>query len=523
MELYNETSSTSQYLERNTANKLDMMRGVLAIAVFSLVLIYVAAVPTLKNPTGKVVKCESFDRKLKQCNVNFNVHDVRKLIQHSKSACIKGQTFFAGPRYIQVAKGCRATFKVEGSTTEKPSSFTILKSCSSIDFKPSTCRLFKDAPPFIPPIKSIDIVKKESKSPCTFDTSFFALNGKDRAVRVIDGCRALFAVNFGEVCTVSPDKAVLITNVKYDPTNVVFSPDARATAQTVHLWSSNESPFEQEFGTVTSAVSTSQSTTFSIERSTTLSVEISRTIEVSAGLPKFGASASNTLTLGAERTVTASEGGEESVTQEISIESPQIKVPPHSNLAARFEASMLTASVPFTAEVVITNGCTNRTEEVIGKATVKGIVSSGNIKQQVGPATPVECMNPEDPRAPKTFSEFSSFNWCEPIDQKCNTNPICKRFGAFSDADTCCPANNGRLFTCCAIAKAHTSCLGIVPDNTMVCPSLSGKFHPCCEQGSTGQKASASRQLNSKSRRTDKSNKSATSSIPSKPRVISLK
>lgn len=356
------------------------MQSVLTIALFSLVLTYVAAIPGISISVGDVVKCESWSHKLKQCNVNFHVHDVRVLIRHSKSACIKGQTFFAGPRYIQVAKGCRATFKVEGSITDKPSSFTILKSCSSHSFKRNKCTLFKNPPPYIPPIKSIDIVKQESKSPCTFGTSFFAVNGRDRAITVIDGCRALFAVNFGNVCTVTPEKAVLITKVKYDPTKILFSPDAQATAQAVHLWSSNESPFDQEFGTVTSAVSTSQSTTFSIEKSTTLSVELSNTIGVSAGLPKVGVSASSTLTLGAERTVSASKGGEESVTQELIITSPNIKVPPHSNLAARFEASMITATIPFTAQVVITNGCTNRTEEVIGEATVKGVVSTGNIK-----------------------------------------------------------------------------------------------------------------------------------------------
>ena len=61
------------------------------------------------------MKCESQDMKTTRCRIPLKrVRQVYIEQQHSKAACVQGQSYFVNDRFITVSRGCRATFVVRG-------------------------------------------------------------------------------------------------------------------------------------------------------------------------------------------------------------------------------------------------------------------------------------------------------------------------------------------------------------------------------------------------------------------------
>lgn len=115
-------------------------------------------------------------------------------------------------------------------------------------------------------------------------------------------------------------------------------PKQKPQAKTVRLWGNNSSPVDQNFGSVSTTTSTSQTSTFTFAGGVTFSAEAS----VSGGVPVFE---EKSLSVGIETSFSASEGSEATTAVDMTIDTPGIVIPPYSNLVARFEATLLKAEV----------------------------------------------------------------------------------------------------------------------------------------------------------------------------------
>jgi len=153
-------------------------------------------------PRTAIIECSSIDFKPQRCDAPFNVKSASVLIQHSNSPCILGDSFFAAHTRVEVAKGCRATFRVtETDDGQIDTSFTVIKECNSINFKKGVCTMFRANAVGVPPIAHIEVVEKYSQSPCEFGDSFFIESARaPHSIGVDFGCRALFAVTFAPSC-----------------------------------------------------------------------------------------------------------------------------------------------------------------------------------------------------------------------------------------------------------------------------------------------------------------------------------
>jgi hypothetical protein len=62
---------------------------------------------------SELMRCESINRRYNECYFDgFRVRNVRLYRQHSKAACIRGQTYGIFRDTVWVQGGCRATFEI---------------------------------------------------------------------------------------------------------------------------------------------------------------------------------------------------------------------------------------------------------------------------------------------------------------------------------------------------------------------------------------------------------------------------
>lgn len=132
------------------------------------------------NRAPTYIKCESYDRKRKECFLPQPLNSLFLHILHSKTACIEFETYFKGYRSVIVDGGCRATFVYTlKSAPLKPVYFV---NCASGNFQPATCYVSGN-------IDFVYVHDKRSKSLCVEGHSFYK-NGN--TLTVDKGCRATF-------------------------------------------------------------------------------------------------------------------------------------------------------------------------------------------------------------------------------------------------------------------------------------------------------------------------------------------
>ncbi|KAK7480561.1 hypothetical protein BaRGS_00028223, partial [Batillaria attramentaria] len=128
-----------------------------------------------QQQTSFNIQCSSNDFKPNQCRPpgDFELLSISVVHQLSKSACRLDQSYgiTGNRRAVWVNGGPRETVNIQ---------------CSSIDYKPRTCRPNGDQI-----LEEVRVEHKQSRSACTLNVSY-GLTSDRRGVWVNHGCRALF-------------------------------------------------------------------------------------------------------------------------------------------------------------------------------------------------------------------------------------------------------------------------------------------------------------------------------------------
>ncbi len=127
---------------------------------------------------AETVRCESYNDRTEYCEVDAR-GGVNLLQQHSRSACIEGQSWGTDRRGIWVSNGCRATFEIYS----RPMGGDNIVLCESFNDRENVCG--------ISPRSDVRLLRQKSRSPCIEGSSW----GVDRrGLWVADGCRGEFEV-----------------------------------------------------------------------------------------------------------------------------------------------------------------------------------------------------------------------------------------------------------------------------------------------------------------------------------------
>jgi hypothetical protein len=318
----------------------------------------------------------------------------------------------------------------------------------------------------------------------------------------------------GCCCTDELVEIISMDQITYDWDRQSSAPDASSTRVTLVSEGLNAGPTDASAPSLTTSVSNSQSSSWSVESTTKLSVEAT----ITAGVPFFD----GTLKIGAEQTFAYTTTRTSTNTVAVTIETGQDTIPPMSRKVWEFAAGMRVVSVPFTAQAVATTDCGGtRTTQVEGLMRLSGIASfvKGRYTKLVGPTVPIECESPFG--LPVAGQINTPFCPSAPSEQ-CADNVLCLRAGLVSGK--CCGAR--RMKGCCARAKAHPLCKKKYPAGSVICPSATGFFDACCFATSPGGKRMVPRHGNASAsfhlhlRLDSSNNEPATSTAPGPTRVI---
>jgi len=287
-------------------------------------------------------------------------------------------------------------------------------------------------------------------------------------------CKPGCSVSDNDCCCWGDDKTIVsVASVTYDLEGATEGPDS-TSAQVNYLYrGENAGPTPAPVGTITSSVTSTQTSQWSFQTAT----EISASATVEAGIPLF---AEGKLTVGVKETLTYGTQHSQSVATSLNISMGDDTVPAYSYQEYQFDATMYQYNIPFTATATVIDDCGTTSQETVeGSTKLAGIASftQGQFSKIIGPAVPIECTAPFDtPIADQKDGNFCSSG---PL---CSENALCLRYG--QTTGTCCAS--GAEQQCCAVAAGHKQCIedGYEPSEQL-CPSTNGNFAPCCDIQST--------------------------------------
>ena len=144
------------------------------------------------------IRCESYNNRYQQCAVDTR-GGVELIQQHSRGACIAGQTWGYEHGYIWVDRGCRAEFELGGRGYGPPgygqpgygdsdwgiTGDAYLIRCESVDERQAFC-------PFDVGRANVTLERQLSRGSCTLGRSW---NFNPRGIYVSGGCRGEFRVD----------------------------------------------------------------------------------------------------------------------------------------------------------------------------------------------------------------------------------------------------------------------------------------------------------------------------------------
>ena len=274
-------------------------------------------------------------------------------------------------------------------------------------------------------------------------------------------------------CSEEYTETVEVTDFEYHFDKASSSIDPQASQLQVVFKGTNAGATPQDVGKVTQSVTSSQTTGWTFSSATAMSVKTN----VKTGVPFI---AEGKIEIGVTETLSYGTTGSKSSSVSVSVDTGGNQVAAYSRQMFVFKSTMQIFNVPFSATATLKNQCgSTKKESITGQARVSGVASfaSGDVSKLIGPAIPIECETPFN----TPIQDQQNTNFCPHSGEpKCSDNALCVRFQiAPSSGDVCCDPSNP--FSCCATAKAHPLCLSqkFQPFD-ILCPSLQGKFHPCC-------------------------------------------
>ncbi len=277
------------------------------------------------------------------------------------------------------------------------------------------------------------------------------------------------ALSGGCCCTGAVVEIISIGQITYDWASQSSAPDSSSTQVTLVNQGTNAGATDTSAPSLTTTVTNTQSSSWTVESTTTISVEAT----VTAGVPFFG---EGQVKIGAVETFKYGTTSTSSNTLQVVIDTGKDVIPPMSRKVWEFAASMQVINVPFTAQAVATTDCGGTVNtQVQGTMKLSGIASfvQGRYSKLAGPTVPIECASPFDLTVQQQLTTL--FCTAAPSDQ-CADNVLCERAGLLSG--TCCAP--GAMSGCCAKAEAHPTCASKYPAGSVICPAANGFFDSCC-------------------------------------------
>lgn len=273
-------------------------------------------------------------------------------------------------------------------------------------------------------------------------------------------------------CNKDFNEVLEMTDFVYDMSRSVETPDSTSSQLQAIFEGENYGNKPQDVGKVDKSVKSTQTTGWSFESSTT----ISALTTFKTGIPHI---VEGEISVGLEQMLSYGDTASSTKDIAVTISSEGNTVSPFSRQVFAFKSTMKTFNVPFTATASIRNQCGDTSTTTIqGHARVSGVASfsNGDVSKIIGPPIPISCESPFDTPISKQYAT----EFCPRSGQsQCQDNALCVRYQIHAPGNKCCdPADP---FSCCAVAKAHSSCItaGFKPTD-ILCPSKLGAFHQCC-------------------------------------------
>jgi hypothetical protein len=270
-------------------------------------------------------------------------------------------------------------------------------------------------------------------------------------------------------CTGAVLETISVTDLVYDWSNVKNAPDSQRSELTLRTTGINAGNQDVPAGSMAMDTSVSLTTSWSFESSTKITSETT----FKAGVPFF---VDGTWKVGLEQTFKTTDTKTSTATLAVKVDPGANIIPAHSRKTFEFASSVVTVSVPFTAQAVSTTDCGGTINTTVkGRASISGFASftETDIKKSVGKSIPIECKSPEG----ISVADQTNMDFCnaDPSDQ-CVDNALCVRGG--QKTGPCCKP--GDMATCCARIEARPRCKGKYPAGSVICPAANGHLDACC-------------------------------------------